>query len=294
MKVLENEKRQLRSQYQQVSQQNTALQSQVNGLKASEKELAKKLHQEKMQAERVPVERAQASPAPVPKPRTNVHSPQLSSLQGELEEMRKKYQNLLKKCEEEKEARTGVESSLTKKRDEYQELVLKYNQERSANDTLREQQGGETSSEVARLTEELSQLKVTDESTIREKEAIIKRIMTEKADLQTRMTSIERQKQTEISAVQQERRDEVTALRRAKDNLEGTIANLEEKLRLAASPGAKGSMTGGAMARRLNDALGKNKELETVSVTLYNNDRTRAIICSTCTCTPTVLYNTCM
>ena len=248
VRELERENQDHQARLQEISHRNTTLQSQVSSLKTSEKNYAEQVHQLQREIK-------QLQQAPVPKPRTNIQNPVQDA---ELERLRTEVQGLRKKLEEANSTKSTLESSLNKKSTEYQELVVKYNQVSSV-ETEKHQR---SSDEMQRLSDELSQLRVSDntkEHSLKQKETVIDRMAAEKGELQSKVASLEKQKQEEAMKV-----------RKVRDEFEGKIANLEERLRLATaaqSPGGvKASGSSGVMARRLNDALGKVKDLETVCV----------------------------
>lgn len=248
------------TQLEAVTQRETTLRSQVHGLTAKEKDYCERIH--KLESSGGP---------PVPKPRTSILTPQLASLQAEIDRLKAELDKsrtgatvLREKIEKEREHRTTVEKTLERKNTEYQELVMKYNTAKAKSPSLQEQ--GEVEHE--RLTKELSQLRVTENSTtqnLRQKDQQLQRLVGEKNDLQMKVATLEKQRMDELAAARHVSHEETAELRKAKSECEGKIANLTEQLRLATPTTAKGSGSSSAMARRLNDALGSVKELETVS-----------------------------
>ncbi len=263
LRSYETDNQRLQSQLEGASQRETSLQSQVQGLKAKEKDHCERIHQLETQS-------SSSGPAPVPKPRTSLITPQLSTLQAEIEKLQTDLDKsrhgatiLREKVEKEQDFRKTVEKTLDKKNTEYQELLMKYNTKNPSS-----QQQDEVEHE--RLTRELSQLRVTENTTsqsMRQKDQQLQRLMGEANDLRMNVATLEKQRTDELAAARHEAREEALELRRAKSECEGKIANLTEQLRLASpvQTGVKGSMSNSAVARRLNDALGNVKELEAVS-----------------------------
>ncbi|XP_064395087.1 myosin-11-like isoform X2 [Halichondria panicea] len=255
LRTTETDNKRIQSQLDAAIQRETSLRGQVDGFKAKEKDLYERIHQ---------LEKTSSNQPPVPKPRTLIQPQQsevVESLQAQLAALREKI-------EKERENRLTVERSLARKTSEYQELVLKYNNEKSENTSLKQAHVQRSSDDVDTLATELAQLRASETTAVqslRHKDSLMQGLLAEKSDLQAKVATLEKQKIDELASVRKEKRDEIATLRSVRDESAGKIASLEERLRLAtATPsGSKGSVSSSAMARRLNDALGKVKELQT-------------------------------
>ncbi len=257
LRTTETDNRRIQSQLDAAVQRETSLRGQVDGFKAKEKELHERIFQ---------LEKTSSNPPPIPKPRTNIQ-PLAQPLASEVERLQTERTGLREKINKEKESRETVERSLSRKNAEYQELLLKYNSKKSENTSLKAAQ--QASDDVDRLTTEMAQLRASETiavQNVQHKDSELQRLIAEKSDLQAKVATLEKGKIDELAGIRKEKRDEIVTLRSVKDECAGKIASLEERLRLATASTSKVSgVSNSAMARRLNDALGKVKELQTVS-----------------------------
>ena len=237
----------------------------------NELEEAKATMRSKLQSYSGSQPREEQPPRPTPAPRTNLQ-PSLNALQADKERLLLENKELSDRLEVVQQARRTVEDNYQRSSQKAQSIKQEqYQLERQ----LKEKEG-----QLVEKTRAYSNLEQELERQKRENSRMVLNVRSEEDRLTERLTELQKEKEelrdrvANLEKANAQRMNAATSLERQELEYRGTIARLEEQLKqmqlespVAAAPDMS-MKTKQPLAKRLNDALGKIRELETVKKVL--------------------------